>query len=83
MGGFYPHLTRASSNDGAFNKKNPADAVCCKVLNLLSQVRALPGKSALAEAYRIFVARSSSIQWVLAQYGGAASRASQGNFLIP
>ena len=63
--------------------KNPADAVCCKVLNLLSQVRALPGKSALAEAYRVIVARSDPFLWVLAQNGSAASRTQQGNVLIP
>jgi hypothetical protein len=33
--------------------KTPHHAVCCKVLNLLLQVGALPSSFALAEAYRI------------------------------
>jgi hypothetical protein len=64
-------------------KKYPAYVVCCKVLNLLKQVGLLPGKSALAEAYRVIVARSDPFLWVLAQNGSAASRTQQGNVLIP
>lgn len=45
----------------------PADAVCRKVLNLLSQDGSLPGGSALAEAYRVRTARSRPFQRVLAQ----------------
>jgi hypothetical protein len=66
-----------------FDKKNPAHVVYCKVLNLQKQVGLLPGKSALAKAYRFIVARSDPFLWVLAQSGSAASRAQQGNDLIP
>jgi hypothetical protein len=64
-------------------EKYPANAVCCKVLNLISQVGSLPGNSALAEAYRVIVARLDPFLWVLAQNGDAASRAPQGNCFIP
>jgi len=64
-------------------KKYPAYVVYCKVLNLLKQVGYLPGMSALAEAYRIDVARSAPFLWVLAQNGSAASRTQQGKVLIP
>jgi hypothetical protein len=47
------------------------------------QVGLLPGKSALAEAYRFIVARSEPFLWVLAQNGSAASRTQQGDVLIP
>jgi hypothetical protein len=62
----------------SIDEKNPASAVCCKVLNLLSQVGILPGNSALAEAYRVIVARLVPFLWVLAQNGDAASRTPQG-----
>jgi hypothetical protein len=65
------------------HKKYPAYVVCCKVLNLQKQVGLLPGKSALAEAYRFIVARSDPFLWVLAQNGSAASRTQQGSVLIP
>jgi len=64
-------------------KKYPAHVVCCKVLNLLMQVGFLPDNSALAEAYRFIILRAEPMKWVLAQNGGAASRAQQGKYLIP
>lgn len=45
----------------------PHHAVCCEVLNLPSQVWALPVQSALAQAYRVMVERLGPLMWVLAQ----------------
>ncbi len=71
-----PDHTEQPSGDHLI--KYPACAVYCKALNLLKQVGFLPGKSALAEAYRFIVARSVPFLWVLAQNGSAVSRTQQG-----
>jgi hypothetical protein len=63
--------------------KKPHHAVCSEVLNLPSQVGCLLQSSALAEAYRVTIGRLGPILRVLAQNRSAASRAQQGNCVIP
>jgi len=57
--------------------------VCYEVLNLPSQVGVLTSGSALALAYRVTFVRLDPILSVLAQNAKAATRAQQGNYLIP
>lgn len=63
--------------------KYPACAVCCGVLNLLSQVGSDPGNAALALAYRVVFERLKPLKSVLAQNVNAVSRTPQGTNLIP
>jgi len=65
------------------DKDNPAYAVCCRVLNLLSQVGFLPGNSALAQAYRVVIVSWDPVDECWLRTVGAASRAQQGTLLIP
>ena len=61
----------------------PHRVVCCEVLNLPSQDGVRPGGSALALAYRVTFVRLDPLLLVLAQNAKAATRAQQGNYLIP